>query len=81
MEGVDPIEIIDETQCVQDIMDDIVSEEKQNEGTSSNFIDKRLDDLDENDMKKLIFKTPVECEVFYFSYAKAVGFGVRRDAP
>jgi len=81
MEGVDPIEIIDETQCVQDIMDDIVSEEKQNEGTSSNFIDKRLDDLDKNDMKKLIFKTPVECEVFYFSYAKAVGFGVRRDAP
>jgi len=81
MEGVDPIEIVDETQCVQDTMDDIVSEEKQNEGTSSNFIDKRLDDLDKNDMKKLIFKTPVECEVFYFSYAKAVGFGVRRDAP
>ncbi|KAJ8429293.1 hypothetical protein Cgig2_000218 [Carnegiea gigantea] len=80
-EGVDPIGIVDETQCVQDIMDDIVSEEKQNEGISSNFIDKRLDDVDENDMKKLIFKTPVEYEVFYFTYAKAVGFGVRREAP
>ncbi|KAJ8429068.1 hypothetical protein Cgig2_031359 [Carnegiea gigantea] len=78
--GVDLIGIVDETQCVQDIMDDIVSEEKQNEGTSSNFIDKRLDNLDENDMKKLIFKTPVESEVFYFSYAKAIGFGVGREA-
>ncbi|KAJ8443116.1 hypothetical protein Cgig2_030884 [Carnegiea gigantea] len=58
-----------------------LGEEKQNEGTSSNFIEKRLDDLNENDMKKLIFKTPVECEVFYFTYAKAVGFGVRRGAP
>ncbi|KAJ8441863.1 hypothetical protein Cgig2_034122 [Carnegiea gigantea] len=81
MEGVDPIEIVDETQCVQDIMDDIVSEEKQNEGTSSNVIDKMLEDLVENDMKKLIFKTPVECEVFYFTYAKTVGFGVKREAP
>ncbi|KAJ8429070.1 hypothetical protein Cgig2_031361 [Carnegiea gigantea] len=80
IEGVDLIGIVDETQCVQDIMHDIVSEEKQNEGTSSNFIDKRLDNLDENDMKKLIFKTPVECEVFYFSYAKAIGFGVGREA-
>ena len=33
-------------------------------------MDKRLDNLDENDKKKLIFKTPVECDVFYFSYAK-----------
>ncbi|KAJ8434631.1 hypothetical protein Cgig2_033117 [Carnegiea gigantea] len=80
MEGVDPIVIVDETQYVQDIVDDIVSEEKQNEGTNSNFIDKRLDDLDENDMKKLIFKTPVEREVFYFTYTKAVEFGVRREA-
>ena len=39
-------------------------------------MDKRLDNLDENDKKKLIFKTPVECDVFYFSYAKAVGFGL-----
>ena len=70
MEGVDPIEIVDKTQCVEDIIDDLVSEKKENEGTSSNFRDKRLDDLDENDMKKLIFKTPVECEVFYFIYAK-----------
>ena len=46
------------------------------ERTSSNFMDKRLDNLDENDKKKLIFKTPVECDVFYFSYAKAVGFGL-----
>ncbi|KAJ8430382.1 hypothetical protein Cgig2_011903 [Carnegiea gigantea] len=80
MEGVDPMGIVDETQCVQDIMDDIVTEEKQNEGTSWNFIDKRLDDHDENNMKKLIFKTPVECEVFYLTYAKAVGFGARREA-
>ncbi|KAJ8421652.1 hypothetical protein Cgig2_031129 [Carnegiea gigantea] len=76
MEGVDPIEIIDRTQCVKDIMDDLVSEEKQNERSSSNFIDKRLDDLDKNNMKKLIFKTPMECEVFYFTYAKVVGFGL-----
>ncbi|KAJ8429694.1 hypothetical protein Cgig2_004493 [Carnegiea gigantea] len=81
MEGVDPIEIVNKTQCIEDIMDDLVSEEKQNEGTSSNFIGKRLDDLDENDMKTLIFKTPVECEVFYFIYAKAVGFGVIRETP
>ncbi|KAJ8425757.1 hypothetical protein Cgig2_028521 [Carnegiea gigantea] len=81
MEGVDPIGIVDKTQCVEDIMDDLVSEEKQNEGTSSNFMDKRLDDLDENDMKKLIFKTPVKCEMFHCTYAKAVGFGVRRETP
>ncbi|KAJ8427505.1 hypothetical protein Cgig2_017246 [Carnegiea gigantea] len=79
MEGVDPIEIIDKSQCVEDIVDDLLSEEKENEGTSSNFIGKRLDDLDENDIKKLIFKTPVKCEVFYFIYAKAVGLGVIRE--
>jgi len=81
MEGVDPIEIINKTQCVEDIMYDLVSEENQNEGTRLNFIDKRLDELDKNDMKKLIFKIPVECEVFYFTYAKALGFGVRRETP
>ena len=46
-----------------------------------NFKDKRLDNLDEKDMKKLRFKTLVECEVFYFTYTKAVGFGVRRETP
>ncbi|KAJ8420445.1 hypothetical protein Cgig2_002657 [Carnegiea gigantea] len=81
MEGIDPIRIIDKTQYVEDIMYDLVSEEKQNEGIRSNFIEKRLDDLNENNMKKLIFKILVECEVLYFTYAKAVGFGVRRETP
>ena len=31
MEGVDPIGIVDKTQCVEDIMDDLVSVEKKNE--------------------------------------------------
>ena len=31
VEGVDPIGIVDKTQCVEDIMDDLVSEEKKNE--------------------------------------------------
>jgi len=43
--------------------------------------DKRLDEVDENNMKKLSFKIPVECELFYFTYAKAVGFGVRWKTP
>ncbi|KAJ8427396.1 hypothetical protein Cgig2_027946 [Carnegiea gigantea] len=81
MEGVDPIEIVDKTQCVEDIMHDLVSEEKKNEGSRSNFIKKRPDNLDENNMKNLIFKTPIEFEVFYFTCAKAVGFGVRRETP
>ena len=31
MQRVDPIGIVDKTQCVEDIMDDLVSEEKKNE--------------------------------------------------
>jgi len=30
-------------------------------------------------MKKLSFKTPSKCEVFYFIYAKVVGFGVKKE--
>ena len=29
MEGVDPIGIVDKTQCVEDIMDDLASEDKK----------------------------------------------------
>ena len=31
MKGVDPTGIVDKTQCVEDIMDDVVSVEKKNE--------------------------------------------------
>jgi len=39
---------------------------------------KRLDELYENDMKKLSFKTPSELEVFYFTYAKWLDLGPKK---
>jgi len=81
MEEVVSVQTVDKTMCVDSVMDTRGSEEKQVEGSSMNIREKRLDELDENDMKKLSFKTPVECELFYFTYAKVVGFGVRSETP
>ena len=81
MEKVVPVQTVNNIMCVDGVVDHQGSEEKEDEGSSMNIREKRLDELDENDMNKLNFKTPVECELLYFTYAKAVGFGVRRETP
>ena len=81
MDTIVLVQTVDKIMCVHGVVDPQGSEEKEVAGSSMNIREKRLDELDENNMKKLSFKTPMECELLYFTYVKAVGFGVRREMP
>jgi len=53
MEKVVPVQTVNNIMCVDGVVDHQGSEEKEDEGSSMNIREKRLDELDENDMNKL----------------------------
>ena len=53
MEKVVPVQTVNNIMCVDGVVDHQGSEEKEVEGSSMNIREKRLDELDENDMNKL----------------------------